>query len=77
MGESDASSAFLLFSDVHLDPFADSSLVKALAVHIHNKNGGAPSQNSITAANAPFYQAAIGHATPATYNAAVAGLLSG
>jgi hypothetical protein len=47
-----------------------------LAAYANNKFQGAP-QNSITAATAPFYQAAIGYTTPATYNAAIAGLLTG
>jgi hypothetical protein len=47
-----------------------------LAAYVNNKFQGAP-QNSITASTAPFYLAAIGYTTPATYNAAIAGLLSG
>ncbi|MBF0480677.1 MAG: metallophosphoesterase [Desulfovibrionaceae bacterium] len=48
----------------------------SLAAYANNKFQGAP-QSAITAATAPFYQAAIGYATPAAYNAAVAGLLAG
>jgi len=49
----------------------------ALTSYVYNKNVGAMSNNVITAANAPIYQLALAYTTPATFNAAAAGLLSG